>query len=82
MDLETQFPEEFNPVQNIENSNVFEESKPKHLSLTTSSSKKKSIFAFENLSPWYVLAKRVRLALYKLFIVLPNFLFGEEDEEN
>ena len=49
------------------------------LSLITTS-KKKSIFDFENLSPLYVLKKRIRLAFYKLIYVLPEFLFGEEDD--
>ena len=39
-----------------------------------------NIFDFENLSPWYVFKKRVRLAFYKLIYVLPAFLFGEEDD--
>ena len=42
--------------------------------------KHKNIFEFENLSPWYVLKKRIRLAFYKLIYVLPAFLFGEEDD--
>ena len=76
--LETEFPAEFTTDSN----ETKEEKSYMNLSLTPTSNKKKSIFAFENLSPWYVLFKRVRLALYKLFVVLPNFLFGEEDEEN
>lgn len=43
---------------------------------------KKSIFDFENLSPWYLLKKRIRLAIYKILYVLPSFLFGEDDDEN
>lgn len=55
------------------------ESESPSLALITTS-KHKNIFDFENLSPWYVFKKRVRLAFYKLIYVLPAFLFGEEDD--
>ncbi|MGN1299642.1 MAG: carbohydrate-binding protein [Candidatus Scatovivens sp.] len=51
-----------------------------NLSLVKTDNKRKSIFEFENLSPFYVLKKRIRLAFYKLIYVLPSFLFGEEDD--
>lgn len=70
LDLSETFPEEFNSSN--EQKTV--------LSLVTSSQKRKSIFDFENLSPLYVLKKRIRLAFYKLIYVLPEFLFGEEDD--
>lgn len=54
-------------------------SEKSNLALTTTS-KHKNIFDFDNLSPWYVFKKRVRLAFYKLIYVLPAFLFGEEDD--
>lgn len=49
------------------------------LALTTTS-KHKNIFEFDNLSPWYVFKKRVRLAFYKLIYVLPSFIFGEDED--
>lgn len=49
------------------------------LALTTTS-KNKNIFDFENLSPWYILKKRIRLAFYKFLYILPAFLFGEDED--
>ena len=83
LDLVETFPEEFETSQT---SSTIEEQEIKiqnstPLALTTT--KRKSIFDFENLSPLYVLGRRLRLAFYKLIYVLPAFLFGEEeDSEN
>ena len=78
LDLEEILPKELNAsaIQIDENNETENNSS---LSLITTS-KKKSIFDFENLSPLYVLKKRIRLAFYKLIYVLPEFLFGEEDD--
>lgn len=85
LDLKETFPEEFETLVNPLNIEIKEEKEIQDkstLSLTTTS-KRKSIFAFENLSPLYVLGRRLRLAFYKLIYVLPAFLFGEEeDSEN
>ena len=67
---QTEIPQQSQVTTSSENSN---------LALVTTS-KHKNIFNFENLSPWYVFKKRVRLAFYKLIYVLPAFLFGEEDD--
>ena len=89
LDLEKTFPEEFvsntitettEKIETTESTNDTSSiSENSTLALTTTS-KHKNIFEFENLSPWYVLKKRIRLAFYKLIYVLPAFLFGEEDD--
>lgn len=85
LDLIETFPEEFETLIQPSNIEIKEEQEIQDkstLALTTTS-KRKSIFAFENLSPLYVLGRRLRLAFYKLIYVLPAFLFGEEeDSEN
>ena len=70
IETQTEIPQQSQVTTSSENSN---------LALVTTS-KHKNIFNFENLSPWYVFKKRVRLAFYKLIYVLPAFLFGEEDD--
>ena len=81
--LKSEQPKE--SIQKVSNININEPLKSEiteeqpSLALTTTS-KHKNIFDFENLSPWYVFKKRVRLAFYKLIYVLPAFLFGEEDD--
>lgn len=91
IDLEQTFPEQFSIESNEEPDFIQEaeiEAAKQELEEITSSpslaltttTKRKSIFAFENLSPLYVLKKRIRLALYKLVYVLPAFLFAEEDD--
>ena len=88
LDLEKTFPEEFvsntitettEKIEKIETTKDSSVSENSSLALITTS-KHKNIFEFENLSPWYVLKKRIRLAFYKLIYVLPAFLFGEEDD--
>lgn len=82
LDLEETFPEEFETLVKPTKISIQEEKEiqdPTTLALTKTS-KRKSIFEFENLSPLYVLGKRLRLAFYKLIYVLPAFLFGEEDD--
>lgn len=82
LDLKETFPEEFETLIQPSNIEIKEEKEIEDtsaLALTTTT-KRKSIFAFENLSPLYVLGRRLRLAFYKLIYVLPAFLFGEEDD--
>lgn len=85
LDLKETFPEEFDfsiytdsetPTVSTQQTTTSGNS---NLSLVTTS-KHKNIFDFDNLSPWYVLKKRIRLAFYKIIYVLPAFLFGEEDD--
>lgn len=68
-----------NEIENNEQSVSSLEQEKTSLALTTTS-KHKNIFEFENLSPWYVFKKRVRLAFYKLIYVLPSFIFGEDED--
>lgn len=84
LDLAETFPEEFEEIIPQTQSVIQEEQEIQDsTSLSLATTKRKSIFAFENLSPLYVLGRRLRLAFYKLIYVLPAFLFGEEeDSEN
>lgn len=78
------FTDEFETLIQPSNIEIKEEQEIQDKSaLALTKTKRKSIFEFENLSPLYVLGRRLRLAFYKLIYVLPAFLFGEEeDSEN